>query len=205
MGGNIHSKPIPRQTGRVKWFSKASGFGFIEFCLDTGAVKDKGNEKNEIFVHYSSICANGVRYRYLAKDEEVEFDLTKPVKESDFEFIAGNVTGLGGGELMCKTANRPRSLGQRSLEQRSLEQRSIEQRSLGHKPSFADNPEFIPIAHRHKANLRHAARKYVAPINGHIDEILDEMLDAGSDEDAKLEFNADENLFSKYFSKYFPQ
>lgn len=178
MGGNLHSKPIPRQTGRVKWFSKASGFGFIEFYLDKSKdnVKDKSKEKNEIFVHYSSICANGVRYRYLAKGEEVEFDLTKPLQESDFEFIAGNVTGIGGGELTCKTANRPISLGQQSLGQRSLGQRSI-----GHKPSFADNPEFIPIAHRHKANLRNATRSYVAPIHGRIDEIMD----TSSEEDAK--------------------
>lgn len=50
-------------TGKVKWFSNAKGFGFI--CCD-GADKD-------IFVHYSSISADG--YRSLNEGDQVEFEL----------------------------------------------------------------------------------------------------------------------------------
>jgi cold shock CspA family protein len=88
MGGNIYSRPIPRQSGRVKWFNRASGYGFIEVRTDDS------NPKRDIFVHYSSIYANSKGYRYLTKGEEVEFDLAKP-ERGDHEFHAVNVTVLG--------------------------------------------------------------------------------------------------------------
>ena len=50
-------------TGKVKWFSNAKGYGFIQA---EGAEKD-------IFVHYSSIQGDG--YRTLKEGEDVEFEL----------------------------------------------------------------------------------------------------------------------------------
>lgn len=52
---------IPRQTGTVKWFSDAKGFGFI--------IPDSGSEN--IFVHYTSIWATN--HRTLLEGERVEF------------------------------------------------------------------------------------------------------------------------------------
>ena len=49
--------------GTVKWFSAARGYGFI-----TADVSDK-----DIFVHYSSIQADG--YRTLREGEPVVFEL----------------------------------------------------------------------------------------------------------------------------------
>ena len=49
--------------GKVKWFSNAKGFGFIQA---------DGTEK-DIFVHYSSISAEG--YRSLDEGDDVEFEL----------------------------------------------------------------------------------------------------------------------------------
>ena len=57
-----------RQSGKVKWFNEAKGYGFI---LATTGGKD-------IFVHYSEIRADG--YRTLAEGEQVEFELIEGPK-----------------------------------------------------------------------------------------------------------------------------
>jgi len=49
-------------TGRVVWFNESKGFGLIE--TDNGQT---------VFVHYSSIMAEG--YRSLKQGQKVEFDL----------------------------------------------------------------------------------------------------------------------------------
>ena len=54
--------------GKVKWFNDAKGYGFI--TLD-GEAKD-------IFVHHSSIKADG--FRTLAEGEDVEFELVQGPK-----------------------------------------------------------------------------------------------------------------------------
>jgi len=48
--------------GKVKWFSKEKGYGFIE--------RDGGPD---IFVHYSAITGNG--YRNLEEGEQVTFEI----------------------------------------------------------------------------------------------------------------------------------
>lgn len=52
-------------TGHVKWFNDNKGYGFIE---QDGGGKD-------IFVHYSSIQANG--FKSLAEGQTVEFEITE--------------------------------------------------------------------------------------------------------------------------------
>jgi CspA family cold shock protein len=49
-----------RQTGTVKWFNDAKGYGFIS--------REAGED---VFVHYSSI--EGVGFRTLREDQRVEF------------------------------------------------------------------------------------------------------------------------------------
>ncbi|RMG99052.1 MAG: cold shock domain-containing protein [Chloroflexi bacterium] len=51
-----------RETGSVKWFDDAKGYGFI--------TRDKGGD---VFVHYSAISATG--FRSLAEGERVEFNV----------------------------------------------------------------------------------------------------------------------------------
>ena len=53
--------------GKVKWFSDAKGYGFIQTEEDANAGKD-------IFVHYSEIIKEG--YKSLAQGQAVEFELT---------------------------------------------------------------------------------------------------------------------------------
>lgn len=53
--------------GKVKWFNNDKGYGFIEF-----------NDKDDVFVHYSSINQNG--YKSLNEGDNVEFTLLETTK-----------------------------------------------------------------------------------------------------------------------------
>jgi cold shock protein len=55
------------QTGKVKWFSDAKGYGFIEVDGST-----------DVFVHYSAIQKEG--YRTLVEGQEVEFEVVDGAK-----------------------------------------------------------------------------------------------------------------------------
>ncbi len=55
------------QTGKVKWFSDAKGYGFIEV---TG--------RRDIFVHFSAIQKEG--YKTLAEGQEVAFEIVDGAK-----------------------------------------------------------------------------------------------------------------------------
>ena len=50
-----------RESGIVKWFNDAKGYGFIQ--------RDEGGD---VFVHYSAIL--GVGFRSLAEGQRVEFN-----------------------------------------------------------------------------------------------------------------------------------
>lgn len=57
--------------GKVKWFSDAKGYGFIQF-------NDETNSEKDIFVHFSEIVKEG--YKSLAQGQEVEFELSDTPK-----------------------------------------------------------------------------------------------------------------------------
>lgn len=57
--------------GKVKWFSEAKGYGFIQ-CQD---VSKTGKD---IFVHYSEILRNG--FRMLEAGQIVEFEVSETPK-----------------------------------------------------------------------------------------------------------------------------
>jgi CspA family cold shock protein len=56
------------QTGVVKWFNDAKGFGFIK--------PDGGGE--DLFAHFSQIDGKG--FRSLAENQRVEFEVTQGQK-----------------------------------------------------------------------------------------------------------------------------
>ena len=58
---------MDRTTGKVKWFSQAKGYGFIQ--------RDDGDD---VFVHYSSIEGDG--FRTLNEGDRVEFELLEESK-----------------------------------------------------------------------------------------------------------------------------
>ena len=57
-----------RQTGTVKWFNSAKGFGFITMA----------DRPDDIFVHFRAIQGDG--YRSLNEGQEVEFNLVEGPK-----------------------------------------------------------------------------------------------------------------------------
>jgi CspA family cold shock protein len=56
-----------RETGVVKWFNDAKGYGFIE-----------REGKEDVFVHYSAVEGSG--FRSLAEGQAVEFDVVEGPK-----------------------------------------------------------------------------------------------------------------------------
>ena len=56
-----------RETGTVKWFNAAKGYGFIE--------RDSGDD---LFVHYSEISGEG--FRSLDEGQRVEFTVVEGQK-----------------------------------------------------------------------------------------------------------------------------
>jgi len=56
------------QTGTVKWFNDAKGFGFI--------TPDAGGD--DLFAHFSEIRANG--FKTLAEGQRVSFEVTQGQK-----------------------------------------------------------------------------------------------------------------------------
>lgn len=55
------------ETGTVKWFNDAKGFGFI--------ARDKGED---VFVHFSAIVGDG--FRTLSEGEKVTFEVVQGPK-----------------------------------------------------------------------------------------------------------------------------
>jgi CspA family cold shock protein len=58
----VYQTVSERTVGKVKWFSRAKGYGFIE--------RDDGDD---VFVHYSAIQEDG--FRNLEEGQEVEFTI----------------------------------------------------------------------------------------------------------------------------------
>jgi len=87
-------------TGQVKWFNNKAGYGFI--------TATEGDNEIDIFVHHSAIRVKEEQFKYLVQGEYVQFK--KITSESgSHEFQAGEVSGVGGGKLMCETRNASRA------------------------------------------------------------------------------------------------
>ena len=84
-----------RIQGCVKWFNKKKGYGFIQNIQD----------KTEIFVHHKAICPITDCYHLLHTGEYVEFDISTGKNGLQCE----NVTGIGGGKLMCDISEEMKS------------------------------------------------------------------------------------------------
>lgn len=65
-----------KQTGKVKWFNDAKGYGFIE--------TDQGRD---VFVHYSVICASG--YKSLKEGQFVDFETEEGPKGDHATWVQG--------------------------------------------------------------------------------------------------------------------
>ncbi|MBV4537562.1 MULTISPECIES: cold-shock protein [Pseudomonas] len=65
-----------RETGNVKWFNDAKGYGFIQ--REGGA---------DVFVHYRAIRGEG--HRSLVEGQQVEYNLTQGQKGLQAEDVVG--------------------------------------------------------------------------------------------------------------------
>ena len=63
-----------RETGNVKWFNDAKGYGFIQ--REGGA---------DVFVHYSAIQMDG--YRTLEEGQRVEFEISQGQKGPQADMV----------------------------------------------------------------------------------------------------------------------
>lgn len=63
------------EKGKIKWFSDAKGYGFIE-----------REEGEDVFVHFSAIVGEG--FRTLAEGQEVEFDVVQGQKGPQAENVS---------------------------------------------------------------------------------------------------------------------
>ena len=63
-----------RETGIVKWFNNAKGYGFIEH-----------HDGQDVFVHYRAIQGEG--YRKLNDGQEVEYSVTEGQKRLQTEHV----------------------------------------------------------------------------------------------------------------------
>lgn len=61
-------REVIRESGTVKWFDNAKGFGFI--------VRDEG--KDDVFVHFRAIRGEG--FKALQEGQKVEFGIVKGEK-----------------------------------------------------------------------------------------------------------------------------
>jgi CspA family cold shock protein len=65
-----------RETGTVKWFNNAKGYGFI-----------KREQGEDVFVHFRAIRGDG--YRTLNEGQRVEFTVTQGQKGLQAEDVVG--------------------------------------------------------------------------------------------------------------------
>jgi len=66
---------VTRETGTVKWFNNAKGFGFIERV-----------QGEDVFVHFSAIRGKG--HRSLTDGQQVEFSVSEGQKGLQAEDVA---------------------------------------------------------------------------------------------------------------------
>lgn len=64
-----------RETGTVKWFDNAKGFGFIQ-----------RNGQDDVFVHFRQIVGEG--YRTLQEGQQVQFNIVQGQKGLQAEQVA---------------------------------------------------------------------------------------------------------------------
>ena len=88
--------------GRVKWFNNRAGYGFI-------TVSSGEHKGEDVFVHHSAVQVDKEQYRYLVQGEYVDFKLCE-VKDENHKWQAGEVSGVGGGQLMCETRLETRAI-----------------------------------------------------------------------------------------------
>lgn len=90
----VERKDVGVHIGQVKWFNDRMGYGFITLC----------GEGQEVFVHHSGVRPTSSKFHSLMKGEYTSFNMTDGKNGTQ----AVDVTGVGGGTLMCDVVPRRR-------------------------------------------------------------------------------------------------
>lgn len=101
-----------KNQGIVKWFNTKTGYGFVSTKIDGNPV--------DVFAHFSGIVTNDEQYKYLVQGEYVEFTNTR-CEGGEHVWQASNITGIGGGPLMCETRRQLRLQRTQHNEAKSTE------------------------------------------------------------------------------------
>ena len=119
-------------TGRVKWFNKSAGYGFI-------TAVNGVHEGNDIFVHHSKLCVSNEQFRYLVDGEYVLFEWSpSDVANSKHEYQASNIRGIYDGPLMCETQNENRGDEKSSVGNARTSTAGDRRRHRGGGPKITD-------------------------------------------------------------------
>ena len=110
-------------TGRVKWFNKTGGFGFI-------TVVGGDREGTDVFVHHTNVTVSEEQFRFLVQGEYVSFGISE-VEGEAHEFQATGVRGVGGGALMCETQRELRAARVQRAQERGDAPRTVRGRGRG--------------------------------------------------------------------------
>ena len=84
------------EIGKVVWFDRKKGFGFVKVVDPQSEIFEK-----ELFIHYTSIqCENS--FKILYPGETVSLDVEKNPEQGDDqkEYLTSNVRGVFGSSLM---------------------------------------------------------------------------------------------------------
>jgi cold shock CspA family protein len=105
-GYKDYVKIIIKMIGRVKWFNKKGGFGF---------VRDLDSDE-EYFVYHVDIRVKKECYRYLTEGEYVEFEIGKSQNEK-YKKQAREVRGIKDNGLLCEISTKKRKVGGQKNEE----------------------------------------------------------------------------------------
>jgi len=90
---NVPANYPPVHWGRVKWYDAVKKFGFISGLCSA-------NQPEDLFVHFSELSSRKGHPAVLYTGEYVEYRVLDANDESQ-QAKAVNVTGIGGGPLLC--------------------------------------------------------------------------------------------------------
>ena len=116
---------MDKETGKVKWFNNAKGYGFIE--RTTGG--------DDVFVHHSAIQMNG--FRTLTEGDAVYFNVTRGPKGLQAENVTRNEDESNEGERNEDESNE----GERSAEGSNEGERSAEESNEDERSAEGSNED----------------------------------------------------------------
>jgi cold shock CspA family protein len=143
--------------GRVKWFNNKAGYGFIT-VVSTPPTEDSVEKNTDVFAHHSAIQVNEEQYRYLIQGEYVQFSLSTH-DSGDHKYSASNISGIGGGALLCETRNDIKSTTpSMKRSNRNVERRQNYRGSGPREDASAAPKEEWVLTRRDKSESKNSSR-----------------------------------------------